>query len=140
MQRGVVSLPGPLWARLGLSGLPVGRRGGDRDRCGSGGAAGALLDLDGQTVGFDRQTLFDLQLIVQVIDEVEALQQHAEDEHRFLHGELAADAGPLTGTERLERVRRKLRPGLGPEMVGVVLLGVGAPHARVAVQHDRQSR
>ena len=66
--------------------------------------------------------------IVEVVDEVEALQQHAEDEHRFLHGELAADAGPLTRSERFERVRRKLRPGLGPEVVGVELLGVGAPH------------
>ena len=96
-------------ARCGFGGLPVGRPvGGDGDGCGSGGAAGALLDLDGQAVGFDGQTLFDLELIVQVVDEVEALQQHAEDEHRFLHGELAADAGPLTGTERLERVRRNL--------------------------------
>ena len=31
-ERRVMSLPGPLWPRLGLGGLPVGRRGGDGDR------------------------------------------------------------------------------------------------------------
>ena len=61
-ERGVVSLPGPLRTRLRLSGLPVGRRGGDRDRGGARGSAWPLLDLDQQAVGLDRQTLFDLQL------------------------------------------------------------------------------
>src|SRR5207342_1660489 len=48
---GVMSLPGRLWPRLRLSGLPVGRRGGDGDGCGSGGSTGALVDLDEQSVG-----------------------------------------------------------------------------------------
>ena len=57
-------------------------------------------------IGLDRERRLDVQLVVQVVHELEPLHQHAEDERGLLQRELAADAGPLPGAERLVGVRR----------------------------------
>ena len=97
----------------------------------------ARLDLDLEAFRLDRQRLFDLQLVVVVIDQFEALDHHAEREHRFLQGELPADAGALAVSERLEGVGRARALGLACEVVGVELVGVLAPDALVTMQRER---
>ena len=65
---------------------------------------GATANFYPQSVRFQRQRLFDLQLVARVVDQLESLQDEPDDERRFLHGELTADACPLTVAERLERI------------------------------------
>src|SRR5215217_543292 len=64
-------------------------------------ALGARADLDAEVGRLDREGLLELELVVRVVHELEALQDHPEYERRLQHGELASDAGPLPGTEGL---------------------------------------
>jgi hypothetical protein len=50
-----------------------------------------------------------------------------------VQGELAANAGPLTGPKRLISVRRTGFGLAGSEPIGIELVGIW-PHLRVAVQ------
>ena len=68
-----------------------------------------------EALRLDRQRLLDLELIALVIEQLEALQHHADHQRRFLHGELAADAGALAVAPRLEGVRRARGFGLAAE-------------------------
>jgi hypothetical protein len=72
-----------------------------------------------------------------VVDQVEALKNHAQREHRLLQRELATDARALPVAERLEGIHRPLALGFAAEVVGVELVGVLAPHALVTVQRQR---
>ena len=69
-------------------------------------------DLDAEALGLDGQRLLHLELVVRVVDQPEALQDHAEREHRLLQRELAPDAGALPVAERLEGVGRQRAFGL----------------------------
>ena len=51
---------------------------------------------DLQAGRLDGQALLDLELVVEGVHELEPLHEHAEHQHGLLHGELPADAGPLT--------------------------------------------
>ena len=66
------------------------------------------------------------------------MQDHAQDQRRLQHGELASDAGALAGPERFVGVRRPVLLGLGDEVGRVERLRVIAPDLQVAVQHRRQ--
>ncbi len=100
--------------------------------------SGAGTDQDRQPLRLECQRLLDLELVVRVVDELEALHEHPEHQRRLLQGELAPDAGPLSRPERPERVGGKGVPPLGGEVVGVELLRVGAPDLRQPVQHRGQ--
>jgi hypothetical protein len=73
-----------------------------------------------------------------VVDELEALQQHAEHQRRLLQRELAPDARPLPRSERLVRVGRQGVAASRLEMVRVEVLGVRAPDILESVQHRGQ--
>jgi hypothetical protein len=79
--------------------------------------------------------LLRLELVVCEVDELEPLEQHAQDECRFLQGELPADAGALPSAEGFVGVRRNLRPVLRAEAVRVERLGVIATDRPVAMEH-----
>ena len=102
---------------------------------------GARPDLDAEVVGLDGERRLDVQLVVAVVDELEPLQQHAEHERGLLQGELAADAGPQPGAERLVGVRRHAtRSAPAPKWSGSNS-SASSPHTLVvAVQHRRQHR
>ena len=95
---------------------------------------------DLEAIRLDRQRFLDLQLVVLVIEELEPLQDHAEDQRRLLHGELPSDTGALAVAERLEGPGRPLRHRLAGKVLGIERLRVLAPHALVAVEHQRQQR
>ena len=95
-------------------------------------------DVDEEVVGLDRERGFRLELVVQVVDELEPLHQHAEHEQRLLHRELAADARPRAGAEGLVGVRRDRGHPLGRGVVGVELGRVRAPDLGVQVQRLAQ--
>ncbi len=71
-------------------------------------------------------------------EEIEPLQDHREDDLRFLHRERTPDAGALPVAERLPRVRRELRLRLAVEALRSEGLGVVAPRLRIAVQHRHE--
>ena len=75
-----------------------------------------------------------------MIDQPEALQDHAQHERRFGHGELPADAGALAVPERLEGMARHFGLALGREIVGVEDFGLRSPDRLVAMEHRRQHR
>ena len=104
------------------------------------GPVGAGTDLDPEVVGLDGERRLGVELVVPMIDELEPLQQHAEDERRLLQGELAPDARPQAGAERPVRRRRHRLDPLRREMVGVELLGILAPHARSRCSIGHQHR
>jgi hypothetical protein len=52
------------------------------------------LDLDREVLRFDRQGLFNFELVMLVIDELETLQDHTQHQRSFLHGN-APDTGAL---------------------------------------------
>ena len=95
-------------------------------------------DEDVEVVGLDRERGLRLELVVQVVDELEALHQHAEHQQRLLDGELPPDARPRAGAEGLVGVRRDRRHPLGGGVVGVELVGVRAPDLGVQVQRLAQ--
>ncbi|MNS69150.1 hypothetical protein D3C72_1024560 [compost metagenome] len=133
-QRGAVA------RRLRLARGGLRRRGGRGCRlCVAARARGRVAQqrLDLEVLGLDRQRFLDLELVARVIDEVEALQDHAQREHRLLQGELPPDAGALAVAEGLEGVHRTLALGFAAEVVGVELVGVLAPDALVTVQRQR---
>jgi hypothetical protein len=73
-----------------------------------------------------------------VIDELEALEDHPEDERRLLQGELPPDAGSLAIAEGLVGVGGTLSLRLPAEVVGVEDVGLLAPYLPVAVEHGAQ--
>ena len=107
-------------------------RGRRRDRCR---AVGARPNLDAEIGRLDGEGLPYLQLVIRVVDELEALQDHPQDQRRLQHGELAPDAGALAGAERLVGVGRPCLFCILGEPLGIEGLSVLAPDLRVAVQH-----
>ena len=99
---------------------------------------GTGVDLDVEAVGLHREGRLDLELVPQVVDELEALQQHAEHQRGLLQGELPPDAGPLPGAEGLVGVGRERGHPRRRRVVGVELRGVVAPHRRRVVQRLAQ--
>ncbi len=93
-----------------------------------------------EPVGFDRQAFLDLQLIVRVIDQLEPLQDHAQNQRRLLHRELTSDTGALAVAEGLVGVDRPRRDGLAGEVVRIELFRVLAPDRLVAVEHQGKDR
>jgi hypothetical protein len=101
----------------------LGRRGHRRDRrlgfrpggasscvrCARAGQPAALAgpDLEAKLVGLDGEGLLRLELVVQMVDELEALQEHTENQGGLLQRELPADTRTLPGAKRLVRVRRQ---------------------------------
>jgi hypothetical protein len=73
-----------------------------------------------------------------VVDELEALDEHAEHQRRLLQGELAPDAGALPRTEWPERVGGQGVAALRVEVVGVEVLGIRTPDLGEPVQHRGQ--
>ena len=94
----------------------------------------ARLDLDPEAVGLDRQGLFQFQLIALVIDQLVALQDHAERERGLVHGEAAADAGALAVAERLPCPRGPRLFGGRAEILRIENVGARSPHLGVAMQ------
>ena len=64
-------------------------------------APGSRPDLDAEVGGLHGEGGLGPELVVEVVHEVEALQQHAEHEGGLLQRELPADAGAEAGPERL---------------------------------------
>jgi hypothetical protein len=62
----------------------------------------AWLDLDREVLRFDRQGLFNFELVILVIDELETLQDHTEHQRSFLHGKGAPDTGALPIAKRFK--------------------------------------
>ena len=106
-QRRVVSGTGPRFRRRRI-------RGGCSHGCTTGeGAAilvGARPHLDLEAIGLDRQRFLQVHLVAVRIDQLEALQDHADRERRLVHRKAAADAGALAVAERLPGVDRAAWP------------------------------
>ncbi len=60
--------------------------------------------LDLESVRLDRQRLLQMHLVAIDVDQLEALQDHADRQRRLMHGKAAADAGALAVAERLPGV------------------------------------
>jgi hypothetical protein len=138
-QRRVVARTGPRLRRCRV-------RSGCGHRCAAGeGAAilvGARPHLDLEAVGLDRQRFLQVHLVTVVVDQLEALQDHADRERRLVHRETTPDAGALAIAERLPGVDRALGLGLTAEILRIERVRVRAPHRRVAMQcqHKDQNK
>src|SRR5581483_5352066 len=93
-----------------------------------------------KALGFECQRLFDLELIVGMIDQLEALQDHTEYQRCFLHRKLAANTGTLPIPERLVSIGWSSLFNLGSEMIRVEFLGILAPYAFISMKHRYQDR
>jgi hypothetical protein len=71
-----------------------------------GGAPYPPCDFDVKLVRLDRERLLGFELVIREVDELEPLQEHAQDEGSLLQSELPANAGALPGAEGLVGVRR----------------------------------
>ena len=87
--------------------------------------AGTRTDLDVEVVGLDGQRGLGPQLVVEVVNELEPLQQHAQHQRGLLQGELAPDAGALPGAERLVDFGGHRGQALGGHVLGVELRASG---------------
>ncbi len=87
----------------------------------------AQLHLHLEPIGLDRQAFLDFQLVFGVVDQLEPLQDHAEDQRRLLHRELASDAGALAVAEGLVGVNGPCRDSLSAEVIRIELLSVLTP-------------
>jgi hypothetical protein len=96
------------------------------------------VHLDAEVVRLDGERGLRAQPVVQVVDELEALHEHAQHQRGLLQGELPSDAGTLAGAEGLVGVGRGGGEPLGCHVVGVELGGVRAPHRRGPVQCRRE--
>ena len=134
-QRRVVAGPGPRPRRSRAGGCRGNRLGSSK---GATVRIGALAHLDPESVGLDRQRFFQLHLVAMRIDQLEALQDHADGKRRLMHGKTPADAGALAVAERLPGVDRPFRFGLGGEIPGIEHVRVRAPDAGIAVQGHHQ--
>ena len=136
-QRRVVSGTGPRLRRRRV-------RGGDGHGCTAGERAailvGARPHLDLEAVGLDRQRFLQVHLVAVGVDQLEALQDHADRERRLVHRKAAADAGALAVAERLPGVDRALGLGLAAEILRIERIRVRTPDAGVAVQRHHQHR
>src|SRR5260370_24843521 len=101
---------------------------------------GTRPDLDLEAVRLDRQRLLQMHLIAMMIDQFEALQDHADRERRLMHRKAAADAGALAVAERLPGVDRTRRLGFAAEILRVEGVGIGPPDAWVAMQCQRKDQ
>src|SRR6266516_4093455 len=95
----------------------------------------AWLDLDREVLGFDRQSLFNFELIKLVIDELETLQDHAQHQSSFLHGKGAPDTGALPIAKGFVGIGWERLFSFGVEALGLEFLDILAPHALIPVQH-----
>ena len=83
---------------------------------------------------------FSTHLVAIDVDQLEALQDHADRERRLVHGKAAADAGALAVAERLPGVDRTRRLGLAAEIFRIEGVGIRSPDAGIAVQRHHQHR
>ena len=134
-QRRVVSGTGPR-PRRGRGGRC--RRDGLAPSMGATVLLAARPHLDPEAVGLDGQRLLQHHLVAVDVDQLEALQDHADRKRRLVHGKAAADAGALAVPERLPGVDRARRLGLAAEILRVEGVRVGSPHAGVAMQRQHQ--
>ena len=126
---------GPRLRRRGVRG-----RGRHRRPAGKGATVlvGARPHLDPEAVGLDGERLLQMHLVAVRIEQLEALQDHADRQRRLVHRKTAADAGALAVAERLPGVDRALGLGLAAEIFGIEHVRVRTPDARVAVQRHHQ--
>src|SRR5438128_729984 len=75
-----------------------------------------------------------------MVDQLEALEDHADRKRRLMHRKAAADAGALAVAERLPGIDRTLRLGLAAEILRVERVGIATPNAGVAMQRQHQHR
>src|SRR6185312_3528352 len=74
------------------------------------------------------------------IDQLEALQDHADRERRLVHRKTAADAGALAVAERFPGVDRSLGLGLTAEILWIEGIRVRTPDTGIAMQRHHQHR
>ena len=94
----------------------------------------ARTDENVEIVRLDGQGALGDQLVVQVIDQVEALQEHGQHQHGLLQRELPPDARPNSAAERLVGVRRNGGESIRGGVVGIELLRVRPPDLGIPVQ------
>ncbi len=101
-------------------------------------AIGAWTNPDLEAFRLDRQRLLQVHLVALVVDQPEALQDHAERKRGLMHGEAAADAGALAVAERLPGIERPPGLRLTAEILGVEGIGVRSPDRGISVQRRHQ--
>ena len=101
---------------------------------------GARPHLDLEAVGLDRQRFLQMHLVAVDVDQLEALQDHADRERRLVHRKAAPDAGALAVAERLPGVDRALGLGLAAEILGIEGIRVRTPDAGIAMQRHYEHR
>ena len=79
-----------------------------------------------------------MHLVTVGIDQLEALQDHADRERRLVHRKAAADAGALAVAERLPGVDRTRRLSLASEIIGIER--VGAREKNIVVGEIERAR
>src|SRR5690348_4572542 len=75
-----------------------------------------------------------------MVNQLEALQEHPQDQGCLLHSEVAANAGALSCAKWQPGVRWLLLLGLTTEMVRVEQLGLLPPDSMVSVHHWGESK
>src|ERR1700744_6579424 len=96
-------------------------------RVSAGISLGPRTHLDLEAVRLDGQRLLQHHLITMDVDQLEALQDHADRQCGFMHGKAAADAGALAIAERLPGIDGPRRLGLAAEIFWIERIGIGAP-------------
>ena len=99
---------------------------------------GARPHLDLEAVGLDRQRFLQLHLVAVGVDQLEALQDHADRERRLMHRKAAPDTGALTVAERLPGIDGPRGLSLAAEVFRIERVRVRSPHRRVAMQCQRK--
>jgi hypothetical protein len=123
-QRSVVSRPRTRSRRRGS------RRRGGRGLAGIGATflVGARTDLDLEAIRLDGQRFLEMHLVTVVVDQLEALQDHADRKCRLMHRKASADAGALAVAERFPGVDRPLGFRLLAEILRIERVGIGSPN------------
>lgn len=124
--------------RHGRAGL-CHRRGSDGRRSLAALLRGAADEFDVEPLRLAQHITVGTQRVVPDVDEPVAVHQSGDRHGCFVQRELAADARPRAGAERLEQVDRSLPGPFGPEPVRIEDLDVVAP-LRLPMQRRRQHR
>src|SRR6202035_3965542 len=101
---------------------------------------GPRTHLDLESIRLDRQRFLQAHLIAVDVEQLEALQDHADGERRLVHRKAAADAGALAVAERLPGIDGALGFGLAAEILRIERVRVWSPHAGIAVQRQRKDQ
>ena len=81
-----------------------------------------------------------MHLVALMVNQLEALQDHADRKRRLMHRKATANTGALAIAERLPGIDRTLGFGLAAEIFRVERVGIGPPHRGIAMQRQHQHR